>query len=68
LTNSITLALDDPTSTTPNATLNTLDYIFLLIYTVEMGFKVLAYGFFFAKNSYIKDPWNILDFVIVVTA
>ena len=31
--------------------------------------KVTAYGFAFCgKNSYIKSPWNILDFVIVVSA
>ena len=25
-------------------------------------------GFFFGKDAYIKDSWNILDFVIVVTS
>ena len=27
----------------------------------------MAYGFVITPKSYIRDPWNILDFVIVVT-
>ena len=38
-------------------------------FVCEMITKVAAYGFAFCgKNSYIKSPWNILDFVIVVSA
>lgn len=27
--------------------------------------KVTAMGFFFNNRSYLRDPWNILDFVII---
>ena len=27
--------------------------------------KVVVMGFFFAKNAYLRDSWNILDFIIV---
>lgn len=31
--------------------------------------KIFAYGFAFCgKNSYIRNPWNILDFLIVASA
>lgn len=33
-----------------------------------MVFKILAYGFMFNRGSYLRDPWNILDFIIVVTS
>jgi hypothetical protein len=31
----------------------------------EAGLKILVSGFYFGENTYLKDPWNILDFVIV---
>ena len=33
-----------------------------------MGLKIIGLGFIFGKNSYLRDSWNILDFVIVTTA
>ncbi len=28
----------------------------------------MAFGFIFAPKAYMKDPWNVLDFVIVLTS
>ena len=39
---------------------------FQIIYTIEMLVKILALGFFKSKYAYIKDNWNILDFLIVM--
>ena len=40
-----------------------------IIFTVELVLNVISQGFFFSgKHSYIRDPWNILDFLIVVSA
>ena len=33
-----------------------------------MLFKILGLGFLFNKKAYLRDPWNILDFIIVVSA
>ena len=33
-----------------------------------MVLKILGMGLIFAKNTYLRDYWNILDFVIVTTA
>lgn len=33
-----------------------------------MFLKIFALGFMFGRGAYLKDYWNILDFVIVVTA
>ena len=34
-----------------------------------MILKILGLGFFFgSKKAYLKDPWNILDFTIVMSA
>ena len=38
-------------------------------FTFEMIVKIIARGFAFAgKDSYIREPWNILDFIIVTSA
>lgn len=42
--------------------------IFIYIYTVEMILKILGYGFIFGPKTYLHNSWNILDFVIVVSA
>ena len=45
--------------------LQVMDNVFLGLYTVEMLIKIVAMGFFLQKNSYLRDTWNILDFIIV---
>ena len=30
--------------------------------------KIFAWGFLFNKGAYLRDMWNIMDFVIVVTS
>jgi voltage-dependent calcium channel L type alpha-1D len=30
--------------------------------------KVGAFGFVLEKYSYLRDPWNVLDFVIVLSS
>ena len=44
------------------------DYVFLALYTLELVLKVIGMGFLLSKNAYLRDPWNVLDFVIVLTA
>ncbi len=38
------------------------------MYTIEMSLKILGMGFLFNKKSYLRDRWNILDFIIVSTS
>jgi hypothetical protein len=68
IASSVTLALDsprlDPTSNLAYA-LKCLDVLFTLLFLGEMLAKVIAVGFAFTKDAYIKSPWNQLDFVIV---
>ena len=40
--------------------LHTLDWVILLIFTIEAAIKIRAWG-----SGYFKDPWNIFDFIIV---
>jgi hypothetical protein len=57
----------DPDSDTKlNQILDIADIIFTVIYSLEAVIKVVALGFVIHINSYLRDPWNVLDFVVVI--
>lgn len=43
-----------------------IEYAFLAVFTLEMMIKIVAYGFVLDQGSYLRVPWNVLDFTIVV--
>lgn len=43
------------------------DTIFLIIYTIECTLKILAKGLVIPHDSYLREKWNILDILIVIT-
>uniref|UniRef100_A0A8C1T9X4 Voltage-dependent L-type calcium channel subunit alpha n=1 Tax=Cyprinus carpio TaxID=7962 RepID=A0A8C1T9X4_CYPCA len=55
---------DDSNAT--NHDLEQVEYVFLIIFTVETFLKILAYGLVMHPSSYIRNGWNLLDFVIVI--
>ena len=38
-----------------------------MLFLVEALLKIIAMGFVGHKKAYLRDLWNVLDFVIVVT-
>ena len=40
---------------------------FTIIFTIEMILKIIAYGFVMEDYCYLRDPWNWIDFLIVIT-
>ncbi|XP_053346771.1 voltage-dependent P/Q-type calcium channel subunit alpha-1A [Clarias gariepinus] len=40
---------------------------FIGIFCFESGIKILALGFAFHKGSYLRNGWNVMDFVVVLT-
>ncbi|CAM9577467.1 unnamed protein product, partial [Choristocarpus tenellus] len=42
--------------------------IFTAFFSLEFVLKVIAQGMYQGQGSYLRDTWNILDFVVVVTA
>lgn len=43
-----------------------IEYVFLVIFTLESIIKIIAYGFVLHPYSYLRSGWNLLDFTIVV--
>ncbi|XP_025156407.1 muscle calcium channel subunit alpha-1 isoform X8 [Harpegnathos saltator] len=49
-----------------NQYLEKIEYVFLVIFTVECVMKIIAYGFVAHPGAYLRNGWNLLDFTIVV--
>uniref|UniRef100_A0A8C9X7N1 Voltage-dependent L-type calcium channel subunit alpha n=1 Tax=Sander lucioperca TaxID=283035 RepID=A0A8C9X7N1_SANLU len=59
------LPMPEEDSNNTNTSLESLEYIFLIIFTLECFLKIVAYGLVFHEGAYLRNCWNILDFVIV---
>ncbi|KAK6195079.1 hypothetical protein SNE40_000584 [Patella caerulea] len=71
IANCIVLALEEHLPAhdkTPLAVqLEATEAYFLGIFCVEASLKILALGFVLHKGSYLRNVWNIMDFIVVVT-
>ncbi|XP_045043285.2 sodium channel protein type 9 subunit alpha isoform X3 [Desmodus rotundus] len=63
LTNCIFMTLSNPPDWTKN-----VEYTFTGIYTFESLIKILARGFCVGQFTFLRDPWNWLDFIVIVFA
>ncbi|XP_052427023.1 voltage-dependent T-type calcium channel subunit alpha-1G isoform X3 [Carassius gibelio] len=67
--NCITIAMERPRidpSSAERIFLTLSNYIFTAIFVTEMTIKVVALGWCFGKNTYLKSSWNILDGMLVM--
>uniref|UniRef100_A0A671YMA5 Sodium channel protein n=1 Tax=Sparus aurata TaxID=8175 RepID=A0A671YMA5_SPAAU len=63
LTNCCFMAMSDPAPWTKY-----LEYTFTAIYTFESAIKIFARGFCVVPFTFLRDPWNWLDFSVIVMA
>ncbi|XP_042197960.1 voltage-dependent L-type calcium channel subunit alpha-1S-like isoform X3 [Callorhinchus milii] len=61
----IFLPLPEDDTNNLNFKLEKVEYIFLIVFTIEAALKIIAYGFLFHPDAYLRNVWNILDFIIV---
>ena len=62
--NSFLILISDPTD--QNNIGNRTDNYFLIFYGLEAVLKIITFSFYSAEDAYIKDYWNILDFLVVI--
>ena len=69
IVSSITLALENPLHDPEGSmhlTLQKIDIITTTLFTIEALCKIVAFGLVFnGPGSYLKNPWDIIDFIIV---
>lgn len=58
----------DPCCTWKASFLDTCEWVFLGIFTIEMVTKICAYGFICQREAYLHDAWCQLDFTVVTLA
>ncbi|CAG0885759.1 unnamed protein product [Cyprideis torosa] len=61
------LAAEDPLSSSSprNLILNKFDYFFTTVFTIEIMFKVVAYGLVLHKGAFCRSAFNLLDTLVV---
>ncbi|GIL68548.1 hypothetical protein Vafri_21814 [Volvox africanus] len=68
--NCVTLALSssrqDFDSTRLGQIVIKIDYAFIAVFTLEMILKIVSMGFVLKKGTYLRDGWNVLDFLVVI--
>ncbi|KAM8933727.1 sodium channel protein type 2 subunit alpha-like isoform 3-T3 [Pelodytes ibericus] len=63
LTNCVFMTMSNPPEWAKN-----VEYTFTGIYTFESLIKILARGFCLESFTFLRDPWNWLDFSVIVMA
>ncbi|XP_070813048.1 sodium channel protein type 2 subunit alpha isoform X9 [Pituophis catenifer annectens] len=63
LTNCVFMTMSNPPEWTKN-----VEYTFTGIYTFESLIKILARGFCLEDFTFLRDPWNWLDFTVITFA
>nr|XP_004661607.2 voltage-dependent L-type calcium channel subunit alpha-1S [Jaculus jaculus] len=59
------LPMPEDDNNTLNLGLEKLEYFFLIVFSIEAAMKIIAYGFLFHQDAYLRSGWNVLDFTIV---
>ncbi|CAG9584805.1 unnamed protein product [Danaus chrysippus] len=67
--NCITLAMERPNippDSKERAFLSSANYVFTVVFAVEMFIKVVASGMFYGSEAYFTSGWNIMDGSLVI--
>ncbi|CAD8045308.1 unnamed protein product [Paramecium primaurelia] len=72
LLNSILLATQDyswreTNQEAPSTWTDSFEYLFTAIFIIEFLLKMIAMGFILDKQTYLRDGWNFIDFIVVIT-
>jgi len=68
--NAILLAMQrgwDGPDTWPSVLLRDTEIFFLICFTIELFVKIVGIGFFQGKGTYLRDAWNWIDFLVVIS-
>ena len=64
--NCVVLAIEDPLQKSEKNIFDVLEWVFNISFTLEMVLKITALGFFGSQHAYMRNPWNVVDFIIVL--
>ena len=58
---------DRDSLTKRNRVIDTIDSVLSIVFVIEAAIKILGMGFVIHKFSYLRQGWNIMDFIIAIT-
>ncbi|NXC37146.1 CAC1S protein, partial [Campylorhamphus procurvoides] len=61
----IYLPMPEDDTNVANSSLEKIEYAFLIFFAIEAMLKIIAYGFLFHTDAYLRNGWNVLDFSII---
>lgn len=50
-----------------NRVLENIGHCFTGVFVLECMLKIIGFGFVADEYTYLRDPWNFLDFIIVIS-
>ncbi|NXR88610.1 SCN5A protein, partial [Hypocryptadius cinnamomeus] len=68
ITNCVFMALTESSKSSSPSWNTYVEFTFTGIYTFESLIKILATGFCLNEFTFLRDPWNWLDFTVIVMA
>ncbi|XP_047540569.1 muscle calcium channel subunit alpha-1-like isoform X1 [Vanessa atalanta] len=72
LASSLMLAMEDPVGGKNNEAWNDvlrkIDYFFTTVFTIELFFKLITYGFILHKDAFCRSAFNLLDLLVVIVS
>ncbi|NWV93966.1 SCN5A protein, partial [Machaerirhynchus nigripectus] len=68
LTNCVFMALTESSKSSSSSWNTYIEFTFTGIYTFESLIKILARGFCLNEFTFLRDPWNWLDFTVIIMA
>jgi hypothetical protein len=62
------MIMSNPLEKNPSPFFADVEIVFLVLYTGEMVLKIMGLGFVMGEGTYLRDWWNVMDFIIVITS
>lgn len=66
--NTVILTMEDPSTNSQPYPFPDIELFFTIFYSLECGLKISSLGLILNQDAYLRDWWNVLDFVIIFTA
>jgi hypothetical protein len=58
---------DSSSDNSANTILKNIEPLFIAYYTLEAGLRIVARGFMYNSNTYLRSGWNYIDLFVVIS-
>ena len=58
---------DRDSKTLRNKIVDRIGQVLIIVFSLEALMKIIAQGFLLHEKAYLRDPWNWIDFAVVIS-